>query len=147
MEASKLVHSYSFQIEVLDITDGSSPENFYEVEGLSISLKTEKYMPGGYNKPFDIPISSQRGDLRFKRPLIEGKTKITQWCEEAVDKLTFKLTRVQILVLNKDAKVVAQWVAEDAYPKGIEITPIGIGSDTLIGESITLSYSRLARVK
>ncbi|WP_339044007.1 phage tail protein [Cardinium endosymbiont of Tipula unca] len=144
-----LVHSYSFQVEVLGVTDGSSPEYFYRVEGLDSSLNMESYLPGGANRPYARSTACETTDLILTRPLVEGKTKITLWCEDAIDKLIFKLTQAHILILNKEAKILAQWTVEDVYPKGISITPFSLQgqSNAGIGETLTIGYSRLVRTK
>lgn len=144
-----LVHSHSFQVEVLGVTDGSSPEYFYKVEGLNNFLNMEAYLPGGANRPYYRSSACETTDLILTRPLVEGKTKMTVWCEDAIDKGLFKLTQAHILVLNKEAKILAQWKIEDVYPKGIAITPFQLNAqmDAGIGETITIGYSRLVRTK
>lgn len=144
-----LVHSHFFQIELLGITDGSSPEYFYRVEGLKSFLTMKSYVPGGANKPFYASNACETADLVLTRPLLAGKTKVTLWCEEAIDKQIFKLTQACLLVLNREAKIIAQWTVEDVYPKGIAITPFCIKNESYnsIGESITMGYSRLVRTK
>lgn len=144
-----LVHSHSFQVEVLGVTDGSSPEYFYKVEGLNNILKMEPYLPGGANRPYYRSSACETTDLILTRPLVEGKTKLTVWCEDAIDRGLFKLTQAHILVLNKEAKILAQWKLEDVYPKGIAITPFHLNAQTdlAIGETITIGYSRLVRTK
>jgi phage tail-like protein len=133
----------------LGVTDGSSPEYFYKVEGLHNTLKVEAYLPGGATRPYYRSYACETTDLILTRPLVEGKTKITVWCEDAIDRLVFKLTQAHILVLNQEASILAQWTIEDIYPKGIAITPLQLNSqsDFGIGESITIGYSRLVRTK
>ncbi|HLP34989.1 MAG TPA: phage tail protein [Amoebophilaceae bacterium] len=144
-----LVHSHFFQVELLGVTDGSSPEYFHRVEGLRSSLNMEAYVPGGANKPFYTSNGCETTDIVLTRPLLEGKTKITLWCEDAIDKQIFKLTQACLLVLNREAKIIAQWTIEDVYPKGIAITPFYLQKeiDAGIGETITIGYSRLVRTK
>lgn len=144
-----LVHAHSFQVEVLGVTDGSSPEYFYKVEGLSNALTMEAYQPGGSHRPYYRAIACDTTDLILTRPLIEGKTKITLWCEDAFDKGLFKLTQAHILMLSKKGKILAQWKIEDVYPKGIAITPFQVNGPTEVGvgETITIGYSRLVRTK
>ena len=144
-----LVHSHSFQVEILGVTNGSSPEYFYKVEGLSNSLKMEPYLPGGANRPYYRSDSCETTDFILTRPLVKGKTKITFWCEEAIDKGIFKLTQAHVLVLNKKGKILAQWTMEDVYPKGIAITPFELNDPGAfaVGETITIGCSRLVRTK
>lgn len=144
-----LVHSHSFQIEVLGVTDSTSPEYFYKIQGLNNSLDMEPYLPSGANRPYYRANSCQTTDLILTRPLVEGKTKLTVWCEDAIDKGLFKLTQAHVLVLNKEGKILAQWNIEDVYPKGIALTSFELHhqSELGIGETITIGYSRLVRTK
>ncbi|MGI2298675.1 phage tail protein [Candidatus Cardinium hertigii] len=149
MAGFNLVHSYSFQVEILDVTDGSSPEYFYKVEGLNNFLNMEPYLPGGANRPYYRSIACETTDLVLTRPLVEGKTKMTLWCEDIIDTGRFDPKQVHILVLNKEAKILAHWKLEDAYPKAISITPFQLNTQTDpgIGETITIGYSRLVRTR
>lgn len=144
-----LVSSYSFQVEILGVTDGSSPEYFYKIEGLNHSLQGDLYLAGGSSKFYYKSNACATTDLILTRPLVEGKTKITAWCEEAIDKLTFKLTQAHILILSREGKILAQWTIEDAYPKGISITSFQLSGqlNNSVGETITIGYSRLVRTK
>ncbi|MDD9139979.1 MAG: phage tail protein [Candidatus Cardinium sp.] len=144
-----LIYTCSFQVEILGITDGSSPEYFYSVEGLNHFLRVEPYLPGGTNRPYYRSEACETTDLVLIRPLVEGKTKITVWCEEALDRGNFKLTQAHILVLSREAKILAQWTIEDIYPKGIGITPFHSNNqvNNCVAETITIGYSRLARTK
>ena len=144
-----LVYSHSFQVEILGVTDGSSPEYFYQVDGLNNSLNMESYLPGGSSRPYYRSNACETTDLVLTRPLVKGKTKITVWCEDAIDRLMFKLTQAHILILNKEANILAQWTIEDVYPKGVSITPFKLygQSDFEIGETISIGYSRLVRTK
>ena len=59
MDALKPALNGPFKVEFEGISDGSSPEYFYAVDGLGISYRTEKYLPGGYSQPFEIPVAYQ----------------------------------------------------------------------------------------
>lgn len=146
---SALIHLHFFQVEILGVTDGSSPEYFYSVEGLSHALEMEAYAPGGANRPYYRSKACKTSDIILTRPLVKGKTKITFWCEEAMDQQQFQLTQAHVLILNQEGDILAQWVVEDVYPKGIAITPFSVQMQqgNAIGENITLGYSRLVRTK
>lgn len=150
MPEQNLIYPYSFQIEILGVTDGITPEYFCTIDGLKNWLNMEEYIPGGSTRPFYIPNYCQTEDLSLKRPLMEGKTKISTWCEEAISTLQFKLTQAHIVSLNRAGGIIAQWNIEDVYPKGITIMPLSLQSqpeDLQIGEVITIGYSKLVRTK
>jgi len=138
-----------FQVEVLGVTDGSSPEYFYMVEGLSSSLSMEAYRPGGSNRPYYMSNQVETTDLILRRPLVEGKTKISFWCEDVIHKQYFTPQRAYIVILSRDGGILAQWTVEDVYPKGIAIMPFCVQQQRqdVIGEVITIGYSRLVRTK
>ncbi|MBX9890105.1 MAG: phage tail protein [Amoebophilaceae bacterium] len=149
MSDFNLVHLHFFQVEILGVTDGSSPEYFYKIEGLSSSLRMEAYTPGGSNRPSYLSNGCETADLILTRPLVEGKTKLSFWCENTIDKQVFDRKQVHVFVLNKENKILARWTLEEAYPKAIAISPFVLHQEqqTVIGETITIGYARLARVK
>lgn len=138
---------FSFQITLQDISNESTPEYFYSVEGLGITYQTERFLPGGYNKSYTVPMLYETDNLVFKRPLLQGKSNITKWCEQALDTNIFKPTTAHIFVLNKDQSINTHWAAEQIYPIGIKYSTLDLESGSpVILEIITLAYSRLNRV-
>ncbi len=147
MDALKPALNGPFKVEFEGISDGSSPEYFYAVDGLGISYRTEKYLPGGYSQPFEIPVAYQADQLVLRRPLHEEKTKITQWCEEALDSGTFKPVAAQIFVLNRNGGIVTHWSIENVYPTGVKISSLSYTQGSrVIEETITLVYAAIKRV-
>ena len=150
MPELQLIYLHAFQVEILGVTNGGEPEYFYTVEGLKKMITVEDYTPGGSILPFQKPNACISPDLVLKRPLMTGKTKISKWCEKALDTLDFELTQAYVIALNRESNIIAQWTIEDIYPKGIEIMPLSMNhemEDIQIGERITIGYSKLMRTK
>jgi phage tail-like protein len=151
MNQPRPVFKHSFQITVEKVSDEHSPqEYFYSVDGLekSVVFTKQEYVPGGYSNPIETPTSHKPGKLILRRPLMETGSKITQWCEQALETLIFDPTQVYIFILDFNKNIVAQWIAENAYPTAIEISPLGLdrGSE-IVEETISILYSKLVRTK
>ena len=147
MDAPKPIFKHTFQIKIENVSEDSSPEYFYAVEGLGLIYQTEQYLPGGYNQPFAIPTVYQTTNLILKRPLLVDKTEITKWCEETLDTGVFKPTVAHIFVLGRNEEVRVHWSAEGIYPLGFKLSSLDVEQgNSVIVETITLAYSRLSRV-
>jgi phage tail-like protein len=138
---------FSFQVSLEGVSDENSPEYFYAIEGLGIMYQMERYYPGGYGRSYNMPVQYETDNLTLKRPLLQGKTNITQWCEKALDSGIFKPTIAHILILNHDKTVNNHWAVEQIYPVGIKLSSLNLESgDPVVMEVITFSYARLNRV-
>ena len=138
---------FSFQITLEGVSDNSDPEYFYSVDGLGITYHTERYSPGGYGKSYNMPLTYETYNLVLKRPLLQEKSNITKWCEQALDTNIFKPTIAHIFILNKDKSINNHWSAEQIYPIGFRLSSLDVESgNPIVMESITLSYARLNRV-
>ena len=137
-----------FQIEIQGLPNNGPPEVFYSIRGLNAAAIriTETYSPGGFDKNFELPNAHQAGTLILKRPLVKDKTNLTKWCEESLEKLSFKPTLAQIFVLDRSGGIVTQWEAKDTYPVGIESSALGLEQGNgIVEETITLAYASLVR--
>ena len=147
MNSFKPTFQSPFKIEFEGISDGS-PEYFYGVEGLEASYRTEKYLPGGYATPFEIPSAYQVTHLILRRPFYREKTKITKWCEEALNNSTFQPVGVQIFILNRKEEIVAHWSVVGTYPTGLAVSPLGYHQGSrVVEERITFAYTSISRIK
>lgn len=138
---------YSFQVTLDGVSDDSD-EYFYAVDGLGITYQLDKYLPGGYGNSYAMPTTYETRQLVLKRPLIQGKTSITKWCEAALDGGVFKPTTANIFILNVEKDINNHWAAEQAYPIGLKISSLDLEpGNQIVMETITLSYISLKRVQ
>jgi phage tail-like protein len=144
----KPVFKYSFQVKIEGIAD-ETPEYFHAVEGLGFIYQTEQYLPGGYNQPFPLSTVYQTNNLVLKRPLLEEKTNITKWCEEALDRRVFKPTAAHIFILGRNGEIRTHWSLEGLYPIGLKMSSLDLDLErgrAGIMETITLVYTRITRI-
>ena len=138
---------FSFQIMFDGVSDTSDPEYFYAVDGLGITYQMDRYVPGGHGRSYSMPQMYETDNLVLKRPVVQTKTKITTWCEKALDTSIFTPTIAHIFVLNKDRSIHTHWSAEQIYPIGLKISSLDLESgNPVVLETITLAYARLNRV-
>jgi phage tail-like protein len=138
---------FSFQLTLEGVSDTSDPEYFYAIDGLGLMYQMDRYFPGGYGKSYSIPLLYETDNLTLKRPVVQDKTNITKWCEQALDTSIFKPTIAHIFVFNKDKSINTHWSVEQVYPIGLKISSLDLESGSpVVIETITLAYTRLNRV-
>lgn len=138
---------YSFQVTLDGVSDNSD-EYFYAVDGLGVTYQLDKYLPGGYGTSYTMPTTYETRQLVLKRPLVQGKTSITTWCEAALDTGVFKPATAHIFILNIDQEINSHWAAEQAYPIGLKLSSLDLETgNPIVMESITLAYVSLKRVQ
>jgi phage tail-like protein len=138
---------HSFKVTLQDVADDKDMEYFYAIEGLGLMYQVDNYSPGGYGSSYSMPIMYEVDKLVLKRPLAQEKSKISTWCQEALDTGIFKPTIAHIFILNVDDSINNHWTAERVYPIGIRLSPLDLESgNPIIIETITLAYSKLNRI-
>jgi phage tail-like protein len=147
MSTSLPVFKYSFQL-TLDSVSDDSDGYFYAVDGLGITYQMDKYSPGGYGNSYAMPVIYETRQLVLRRPLMQEKTSITKWCEDALGTGVFKPTTANILILDSDKTVTNHWAAQQAYPIGLKISSLDLDrSNPIVMEIITLAYATLQRIQ
>jgi len=142
-----LANKHSFHVTIEGVTDNE--EYFYAIEGLSIHYSVNSFFPGGGLSPIYMPHKVESKPLILKRPVIDKKSGLINWCTEALEKGNFKPVDVNIFIMNLEGDINNQWKAENAIPIGFEISPMDMNdkSDMNLMEVITLVYQSLKRVK
>ena len=141
-----LSSSYSFQVSIDDITDDN--EIFYSVEGLSIMYNYLPHYQGGDNNEDNIITSIKTSPLIFKRPLTNITSGFSNWCIKSLETGQFEPKSINIFILGINDEINNHWIAENAYPIGMNISTIDIEAKTpIIVEEIHVLYKNLKRVK
>lgn len=142
-----LANKHSFNITIEGVTDEN--EYFYSVEGLSIQYSVDPFFAGGGLSSVYMPNKIESKPLILKRPVIDKKSGLVNWCSEALDKGVFKPVDVNIFIMGNEGEVNNHWLATKAIPIGFEISAMDMNdrSNTNLMEIITLVYQSLKRVK
>ncbi len=142
----RLSSTYSFQIAIDNITD--SDELFYSIEGLSMFYNLLPQFQGGENNETMVTSTLKTSPLIVKRPLTNIVSGFSKWCIDTLNTGTFQPVSMNIFILNYDSEINNHWIAEEAYPYGMKISPINIDNDKpVIMEEIHVLYRKLRRLK
>lgn len=142
-----LANKHSFHITIEGVTDDD--EYFYAVEGLSIQYSVDTFFPGGGLSSVYMPNKIESKPLILKRPVINKKSGLINWCTDALEKGTFNPADVNVFIMNLEGDINNHWLAEKAVPIGFEISPMDMNDKSSVSlmEVITLVYQSLKRVK
>ena len=120
--------------------------NFQEVNGLDASFEMETVKEGGQNQfVHRLPTNPTYGNLILKRGMLVNSTLIN-WFAEALQNFNFQPVQVTVNLLNKEQKPLAAWVFENAIPVKWSVSGFNAMENSLVAESIELSYNYMRRV-
>jgi phage tail-like protein len=120
--------------------DLSKEFRFQEVNGLEVELEMESIVEGGQNRfTWQLPKRTRYSDLTLKRGLIIGSDIIT-WCRDALENFNFKPVNVHVSLLNEKNEPVQSWFIVNAIPKKWSISGFNAQENSIVIESLTLSY-------
>lgn len=146
-EGTILANKHSFNVTIEGVTDEN--EYFYSVEGLSIQYSMIPFFAGGALSSVYMPNKVESKPLILKRPVVNKKSGLINWCSETLEKGVFSPVDVNIFILGTEGEVNNHWLATKAIPVGFEISAMDMNdkSSTNLMEVITLVYQSLKRVK
>jgi phage tail-like protein len=119
------------------VTDDS---RFQEVNGLEVEMEMESFTEGGQNRfTWQLPKRTRYSDITFKRGLFIGSPIIT-WCKNALENFLFAPANVTVALLNEQHEPIMSWYIVSAIPKKWSISGFNAQENSIVVESITLSY-------
>lgn len=141
---------FYFRVEFNDI-DGVGPKsvdtNFQEVSGLTVELEVEKYQEGGVNDfQHPLPKPVKYPNLVLKRGFLPD-SKLVDWLTKATDQFIIEPKGVNVALLNPQGEVLMGWEFTGAWPLKWEISGFNAMDNSLVVESIELTYQKFRRVK
>lgn len=118
----------------------SNDSRFMEVTGLDVEMEMESYTEGGQNRfVWQLPKRARYADITLKRAMFLDSS-IVQWCKDAFENFTFQPTNITISLLNEKHDPVQSWHVVNALPKKWSIAGFNAQDNSMMVESITLSY-------
>lgn len=122
------------------ISDHDNDIRFQSVSGLSVEYETETFTEGGENRFIhELPVRTQYNTLVLKRGLLVD-SKVLEWCLEAFENRNFQPTDLQIILLNEKHQALKTWSVVRAWPKKWSISDFNAEENSLVIESLELSY-------
>ena len=114
---------------------------FQEVSGLDVELEMEPIKEGGQNRfTHQLPIRNRYSDIILKRGLFIGSG-ITLWCKNAIEDFVFVPTNVLISLLTPEHIPLQSWHVVNAIPKKIQVSNFNAQENSVVVESLVLSYN------
>ena len=114
---------------------------FQEVSGLYVELEMEQIKEGGQNRfTHQLPIRNRYTDITLKRGLFIGSG-ITLWCKNAIENFVFVPTNVLISLLTSEHLPLQSWYVINAIPKKIQVSNFNAQENSVVVESLVLSYN------
>lgn len=138
--------AFNFSVEVPDI-EGINEGNFQEVTGLTVKLGSEEVKEGGENRfVHRLPSPPKYENITLKRGMLLGSPLIT-WARNAVEQFTFAPKTVVIKLLDEKGNPLATWNVVNAYPVALKYSEFKAQDNTLVFESIELSYNYFQKIQ
>ena len=114
---------------------------FQEVSGLDVELEMEPIKEGGQNRfTHQLPVRNRYTDITLKRGLFIGSG-ITLWCKNAIENFVFVPTNVLISLLTSEHLPLQSWYVINAIPKKIQVSNFNAQENSVVVESLVLSYN------
>src|SRR5687768_14592238 len=118
----------------------SDDSRFQEVNGLEVEMEMESFTEGGQNRfTWQLPKRTRYSDITFKRGLFIGSPIIT-WCKNALENFLFAPANVTVALLNEQHEPIMSWYIVSAIPKKWSVSGFNAQENSIVVESITLSY-------
>lgn len=113
---------------------------FQEVSGLDVEIQMEPVKEGGENRfTHQLPVRSTYTDIVLKRGIFFGSG-IIMWARQAIENFTFKPVNVLISLLNENHLPLNSWYVVNAIPKKWQVSSFNAMENSLVIETLTLSY-------
>jgi phage tail-like protein len=118
----------------------SDDSRFQEINGLEVEMEMETFTEGGQNRhTWQLPKRTRYSDITLKRGLFVGSPLIT-WCKDALENFIFAPSNVTIALLNEQHVPIMSWYVVSAIPKKWSISGFNAQENSIVVESITLTY-------
>jgi len=113
---------------------------FQEVSGLEAEMEMESFTEGGQNRfSWQLPKRTRYSDITLKRGMFI-KSPLVTWCRDALENFSFSPANLTISLLNEQHEPVLSWYVINAIPKKWTISNLNAEENSIVVESITLSY-------
>lgn len=137
---------FHFEVHFFGI-GGDNDSQFQEVSGLSAEIGVEELTVGGENKfTYRLPTRAKYNNLILKRGMLKDSGLI-DWFKKAIEEFEFKPVNISINLLNENHQTLSSWDFINAYPIKWAISDFKALENSLVVETIELSYQYFTRKK
>ena len=131
---------FHFRVEFIGIGNDNDVR-FQSVGGLSMELEVETIKEGGQNLyEHKLPGRAKFSDLSLKRGLLLDSSLIA-WVENALYNRDFLPANLNISLLNNAHEALMTWKVFGAWPRKWNISDLNANENSVMIETLELSYS------
>ncbi len=131
--------AFSFKLNVEGMTEGDEG-NFQEVSGLNVKIAPKNVEEGGENRfAKRFTTLPKHGNLILKRGMLIGSPLIN-WVRDSIESFNLSPKIVNLYLLDQTGTPISTWKFINAYPIAMIISDFNAQEDTLIIETMELSF-------
>jgi phage tail-like protein len=131
--------AFYYKVE-FGISKDKNDVRFQTVSGLSVEYDMEEFKEGGENRfTHKLPVRTRYADLVLKRGMVTNSAVIT-WFLDAFRERQFVPSDVSVILMNEGGSPLRTWKVAQAIPKKWSISDLNANENTIVIESMELSY-------
>lgn len=136
---------FHFKVNFPGVGSGDKDARFQEVTGLTAEVSVEELPVGGENRfTYRLPTRSKYANLVLKRGMLNDSGLI-KWFKNAIESFEFSPVDISVYLLNENHEVLSSWDFKQAYPVKWVISDFKAMENSLVIETIELSYQYFTR--
>ncbi|MBK7936677.1 MAG: phage tail protein [Lewinellaceae bacterium] len=122
------------------ISPSKNDARFQSVSGLSVTCDIETHKEGGENRfEHKLPGRTKYADLTLKRGMFTDSV-VTRWCQAALTTRIYVPADIVIILMNEKSEPLRVWNVFWAFPKRWEFSELKSDENTIMVETLELSY-------
>src|SRR5215467_6130076 len=123
-----------------DISKHTDDVRFQTVSGLSVEYDYETFKEGGENRfEHKLPIRTKYADMVLKRGMLMG-SRVLDWFTAAFRDRQFSPSDVNVILMNEKGNPLRTWNITHAVPKKWLVSDFNANENSLVIETMELSY-------
>jgi phage tail-like protein len=131
---------FKVEFKLAGVSGQHREARFQEVTGFKKDLAVEEYKEGGENRfSHRFPAPAKYTNLILKRGVLL-KSKVVDWCFEAIDHFTFEPIDVFVTLLNEKHADLISWQFVGAYPLKWSTGDLKAQDNVILVETMELAY-------
>ena len=131
--------SFYYRVE-FGVSKNKDDVRFQAVSGLSVEYDVEEYREGGENRfTHKLPVRTKYADLVLKRGMLTG-SEVLQWLLRAFRDREFEPTDLNVILMNEKGEPLRTWKVAHAIPRKWAISDLNANENSVVVETLELSY-------
>ncbi len=137
---------FYFSVTVQGFT-GVNEGSFQEASGLSVKMTPMEVKEGGENRfAHRLPVPPKYENLVLKRGMVVGST-LTAWVQTSLTTFVFTPKTVTINLMGDGAAIISSWTLYNAYPVALKISDFKAQENSIVIETLELTYDYFQKSK